>query len=78
MMKRRVVVTGMGCVTPLGNDVESMWQAQKECRNGVGQITHFDASRFPTRFAEPFRWAKTVSSFRKNHWQETILCPSKA
>ena len=30
MMKRRVVVTGMGCVTPLGNDVESMWQAQKE------------------------------------------------
>ena len=48
MMKRRVVVTGMGCVTPLGNDVESMWLAQKNCGNGVGQITHFDASHFPT------------------------------
>jgi len=55
MMKRRVVVTGMGCVTPLGNDAESMWQAQKDCRNGVGQITHFDASRFPTRFAAEVR-----------------------
>jgi 3-oxoacyl-[acyl-carrier-protein] synthase II len=55
MMKRRVVVTGMGCVTPLGNDVESMWLAQKNCSNGVGQITHFDASHFPTRFAAEVR-----------------------
>ncbi|MBC7967428.1 MAG: beta-ketoacyl-[acyl-carrier-protein] synthase II, partial [Fuerstia sp.] len=50
-MKRRVVVTGMGAVTPLGIGVESMWQAQKDCHNGVGPITHFDASHFPTRFA---------------------------
>ncbi len=55
MMKRRVVVTGLGCVTPLGNDVESTWQAQKACRNGVGAITHFDATHFPTKFAAEVR-----------------------
>ena len=41
----------MGCVTPVGNNVESMWQSLLEGRSGVGNITHFDASNFPTRFA---------------------------
>ncbi|MCH7686372.1 MAG: beta-ketoacyl-ACP synthase II [Planctomycetes bacterium] len=50
-MRRRVVVTGMGCVTPVGNDVSSMWESLRECRSGVDQITHFDASNFPTHFA---------------------------
>jgi len=50
-MRRRVVVTGIGCVTPVGNDVASMWASLRECRSGVDQITHFDASNFPTRFA---------------------------
>ncbi|HUG94185.1 MAG TPA: beta-ketoacyl-ACP synthase II [Planctomycetaceae bacterium] len=50
-MRRRVVVTGIGCVTPIGNDVESMWNALRESRSGIGRITHFDASNFPTRFA---------------------------
>jgi 3-oxoacyl-[acyl-carrier-protein] synthase II len=50
-MKRRVVVTGLGCVTPVGNDVASMWEALREARCGIGPITHFDASNFPTRFA---------------------------
>lgn len=54
-MKRRVVVTGIGSITPIGNTVEDMWQAQKEGRNGVGRITHFDASRFPTTFAAEVR-----------------------
>ncbi|HAP08024.1 MAG TPA: beta-ketoacyl-[acyl-carrier-protein] synthase II, partial [Planctomycetaceae bacterium] len=54
-MKRRVVVTGLGAVTPLGNDVPTMWQSQLQCRNGVGPITHFDASRFPTKFAAEVR-----------------------
>ncbi len=44
-MKRRVVVTGMGAVTPLGNDVESFWQGVQEGRNGIGEITHFDISQ---------------------------------
>lgn len=54
-MKRRVVVTGIGCVTPIGNDVATMWKAQQEGCNGVGAITHFDATRFPTKFAAEVR-----------------------
>jgi 3-oxoacyl-[acyl-carrier-protein] synthase II len=50
-MRRRVVVTGMGCVTPVGNSITDFWKALRESQSGVGQITHFDASRFPTRFA---------------------------
>jgi len=54
-MRRRVVVTGIGCVTPVGNSVPAMWQALQECRSGVGPITHFDASGFPTKFAAEVR-----------------------
>lgn len=54
-MKRRVVVTGVGALTPVGNDVPSMWESQLKCLNGVGPITHFDASRFPTKFAAEVR-----------------------
>jgi len=50
-MRRRVVITGMGCVTPIGNTVESMWKALQEGQSGIDQITHFDASSFPTKFA---------------------------
>ena len=50
-MSRRVVVTGIGCVTPLGNDVETMWNALLGSKSGVGPITHFDATGFPTTFA---------------------------
>ncbi|MFY9252865.1 MAG: beta-ketoacyl-ACP synthase II [Fuerstiella sp.] len=55
MMKRRVVVTGIGCVTPLGNSIDEMWSGLLEGRSGVGPITHFDASNFPTRFAAEVR-----------------------
>ncbi len=50
-MKRRVVVTGIGCITPLGNTVESMWEKLQEGVSGVDDISTFDASNFPTRFA---------------------------
>jgi 3-oxoacyl-[acyl-carrier-protein] synthase II len=50
-MRRRVVVTGIGCITPVGNDAESMWSALKHSHSGIGPITHFDASNFPTQFA---------------------------
>ena len=46
-MRRRVVITGMGCINPLGNDVETMWSGVKEGRSGVGYTTIFDASKFP-------------------------------
>jgi 3-oxoacyl-[acyl-carrier-protein] synthase II len=41
----------MGCVTPVGNTVESMWKSLQECASGVGPLTYFDASQFPTKFA---------------------------
>jgi len=50
-MKRRVVVTGMGCVTPLGTTVEETWASLQEGRSGVDWITHFDPTGFPTKFA---------------------------
>ncbi|WP_165068157.1 beta-ketoacyl-ACP synthase II [Paludisphaera rhizosphaerae] len=50
-MRRRVVVTGMGMITPVGRDVESSWEALREGRGGVGPITLFDAGTFPTRIA---------------------------
>jgi len=48
---RRVVVTGLGGVTPVGNTAESTWEALKAGRSGVGPVTTFDASSFPVRIA---------------------------
>ena len=50
-MTRRVVVTGLGMVTPLGTGVEKNWEAACAGRSGIGPITKFDASAFPTRIA---------------------------
>jgi 3-oxoacyl-[acyl-carrier-protein] synthase II len=47
--QRRVVITGMGAVSPLGNDVESSWQAAIAGKSGAGPVTRFDASQFDTR-----------------------------
>ena len=47
----RVVVTGMGMVTPVGRDLESTWSSLREGRSGVGTISLFDASAFPTKIA---------------------------
>ena len=51
MSKRRVVVTGMGMISPLGNTVESTWQALLAGQSGVELIEHFDTAPFATRFA---------------------------
>jgi 3-oxoacyl-[acyl-carrier-protein] synthase II len=48
---RRVVVTGLGAVTPIGNSVSEYWEGLRTGRNGVAPITLFDASRHPCRFA---------------------------
>jgi 3-oxoacyl-[acyl-carrier-protein] synthase II len=50
-MYRRVVITGMGAVTPLGHSVAETWQAVVEGKSGIGPITAFDAHCFPTTFA---------------------------
>jgi 3-oxoacyl-[acyl-carrier-protein] synthase II len=49
--QRRVVVTGMGAVSPLGNDVESSWKSAIEGRSGLGTVTRFDPSQYESRIA---------------------------
>jgi len=51
MELKRVVVTGLGALTPIGNDVETTWNNAIEGVSGAGPITHFDASKFKTQFA---------------------------
>ena len=62
MSKRRVVITGLGILSPLGNDLASSWQGIVDGRSGIGPITNFDASAFATRIAgevkdfDPTKW----------------------
>ncbi len=49
--KRRVVITGMGCVTPLGNDLDTTWKAILDGKSGVGEITLLDHTQFSVHFA---------------------------
>jgi 3-oxoacyl-[acyl-carrier-protein] synthase II len=76
-MHRRVVITGMGAMTPLGHSVDELFSAQTAGRSGVAAITHFDASTFPTRFAgevkdfdlgryvsDPGRWDESGANTR--------------
>ncbi|WP_106831693.1 beta-ketoacyl-ACP synthase II [Parabacteroides pacaensis] len=51
MELKRVVVTGLGAITPLGNTLPETWEGIVEGRSGAGPITHFDASKFKTQFA---------------------------
>jgi len=53
--KRRVVVTGLGIISPVGNDVPTAWANILAGKSGIGPITHFDASTFPTRIAGEIR-----------------------
>jgi 3-oxoacyl-[acyl-carrier-protein] synthase II len=50
-MRRRVVVSGLGCISPLGNDIQTLWKSISQGISGVGAITHFDASEHKSRIA---------------------------
>jgi 3-oxoacyl-[acyl-carrier-protein] synthase II len=54
-MRRRVVITGVGCITPMGTEVETVWEGLKRGDSGVGLTTIFDASRFPTKISAEVR-----------------------
>jgi len=69
-MRRRVVVTGVGCVCPTGNDVTTTWQAIREGRSGIGRISRFDASHFPTQIAGE------VKDFQLSRWLEPEIVRS--
>ena len=55
MTERRVVVTGMGCVTPLGNDLPTTWRNLVDGKNGIGPITKFDTTAFKAKLAAEVR-----------------------
>ena len=55
MTERRVVVTGMGCVTPLGNDLPTFWSSLVAGKNGIGPITKFDTTDFKAKLAAEVR-----------------------
>jgi len=63
MQKRRVVVTGLGCITPLGNSIESYWSGLLEGKSGASEITHFDASNMPVKFSCPIKDFNTDKYF---------------
>ena len=73
-MKRRVVVTGLGAVTPIGNTVEEFWMGIKEGKVGIGEITKFDTTDYKVKIAAEvkdfvakermdFKAAKRMESF---------------
>lgn len=51
MQERRIVITGMGAVTPIGNDLASFWEGLKNGTNGIGMVTKFDTADFGTKIA---------------------------
>ena len=65
-MKRRVVVTGMGAITPIGNDVESFWNHVKEGKVGIDYITRFDTTEYKVKVAAEVKdfVAKNYMDFR--------------
>ncbi|MFA5356861.1 MAG: beta-ketoacyl-ACP synthase II [Candidatus Omnitrophota bacterium] len=60
--ERRVVVTGLGVITPVGNNIPDFWSALKSAKNGVGPVTSFDASAFDSRIAAEIKGFDPISS----------------
>jgi len=69
-MRRRVVITGIGAINPMGHDVETVWSGLQEGKSGVGYTTIFDASRFPTQIsAEVKNWDITDAGEDAKMWK---------
>ncbi|MGL5914806.1 MAG: beta-ketoacyl synthase N-terminal-like domain-containing protein, partial [Culicoidibacterales bacterium] len=65
MSKRRVVVTGIGAVTPLGNTVEQMWTAMQAGEHGIGEITAFDTTNYEVKLAAEVKSFDPLEHFSK-------------
>ncbi|OGK95300.1 MAG: beta-ketoacyl-[acyl-carrier-protein] synthase II [Candidatus Rokubacteria bacterium RIFCSPHIGHO2_12_FULL_73_22] len=85
MDRRRVVVTGLGALTPLGNTADEFWTGLTQARSGIGPITRFDASGFPTRIAgevrnfDPLRYVDKKEARRLDPYlQYAIACATMA
>ena len=62
-MNTRIVITGMGCISPLGHDVQTTWQSAIAGQSGVGPITLFDASEHKSRIAAEVKGFDPVAAF---------------
>ena len=73
---RRVVITGLGAVSPVGTGVDAMWDALIAGTSGIGPITAFDVSAYPTRFAgcvddwDPTPWIDAKEARRLSRFQQ--------
>jgi 3-oxoacyl-[acyl-carrier-protein] synthase II len=80
---RRVVITGLGAVTPLGNDIESSWDALTRGESGAAEIEQFDASDFPVNFAcelkdfDPTVWVDRKAARRMDRFTHMILAAAR-
>jgi 3-oxoacyl-[acyl-carrier-protein] synthase II len=69
-MRRRVVVTGIGCVTPLGTDIDTLWRRLRNGESGIGRTTLFDASNFPTQISAEVRdWDVSAVGEDPERWR---------
>lgn len=70
-MRRRVVITGIGCVTPLGTSVPELWKNLLASKSGVARTSIFDASNFPTKIAaEVKNWSVADAGLDANEWAD--------
>ena len=69
MTSRRVVVTGMGALTPIGNDLESYWNGLISGTSGCANITHFDATNFKTKFACELKGFDPADHFERKEFR---------
>jgi 3-oxoacyl-[acyl-carrier-protein] synthase II len=81
--RRRVVITGLGAVTPLGNDVETTWKSLVAGESGAGEITAFDASEYPVNFAcelkdfDPAQWIERKQARRMDRFAQMIVAAAR-
>jgi 3-oxoacyl-[acyl-carrier-protein] synthase II len=81
--RRRVVITGLGAVTPLGNDVESTWSNLVAGQSGAAEITAFDASEYPVNFAcelkdfDPAQWIERKQARRMDRFAQMIVAAAR-
>ncbi|HPV14857.1 MAG TPA: beta-ketoacyl-ACP synthase II [Candidatus Cloacimonadota bacterium] len=72
-MKKRVVITGMGALSPIGNNVEETWQSLVNGKSGIGLITRFDASDLPAKIAAEVKDFKPEDHFEPNQIRKLDL-----
>ena len=81
--RKRVVITGLGAITPIGNTLTEYWEGLVSGRNGIGAITHFDASKHDCRIAgelknfDPLQYLEKKAAKRMDRFAQLAVCATK-